>query len=399
MKPISIHLIFLVPLCFFILNACSSADYSIEELDSFIKNRMKDKHVSGLSGAIIKGDSIAWLNSYGYANIETKDAMTNEHILNIGSVSKVFTATAIMQLWEKNQIDLNRDISTYLNFDVNNPNYPKDSITIQQLLTHTSSISDGKAYEESYQCGETEMPLKDWLLEYLSPNGKFYSQNENFAQTKPGTKRAYSNIGYGVLGLIVEEVSGVPFNQFCKDNIFSPLGMHHTGWFLNEIDTNLHAKPSLFISAETIDFVKDDDNILQLVSNFDQTKLDYYLTTCLYSFPNYPDGLLRSSPKDLSKFLIAILNDGQFMNAKILEAATIRKMLSPQLDGNEKQGLGWSYTGFEDLWGHGGDDPGIQAGMYFSPSLKIGVIAMQNSNEGSRTELLKNIYLTAKNLN
>jgi len=374
-------------------NSCSTDSNQVGDLDSYMKDRIKDKNISGLSAAIIKGDSINWIGSYGYANIETESLMTDKSILNIGSVSKVFTATAIMQLWENKQIDLNRDIRAYLNLDIKNPKYPNDSITVKQLLTHTSSIIDSKVYQQSYQCGESKLSLKNWISDYLLVEGKYYNSNENFSENKPNSKKEYSNVGYGVLGLIVEQMSGKPFNQFCKENIFSPLGMKDTGWFINEIDNSRHAKPTIYITAENKKSISEFENIL---SEFNESKINYFQTTCLYSFPNYPDGLLRTSTKDLSKFLIAILNNGENNNNKILNSATINMMLTPQIEGNKKQGLCLSYTGFENVWGHGGDGPGIQAGMYFNPDLKIGLIMLQNSNEGNRTDLLKKLYMIAK---
>ena len=93
-------------------------------------------------------------------NTKTKKMMNEHTILNIGSISKTITATAIMQLWEQQLIQLNEDINTYLNLDIRNPNHPTVPVTIHQLLTHSSSIQDGPSYDQSYQCGDPKISLK-----------------------------------------------------------------------------------------------------------------------------------------------------------------------------------------------------------------------------------------------
>lgn len=92
--------------------------------------------------------------------------------MNIGSISKTITAVAIMQLWEKELIRLDSDINNYLDFEVSNPHHPDDSITVFQLLTHTSSIQDGESYSHSYDCGDSPISLEDWIYSNLNKEGR-----------------------------------------------------------------------------------------------------------------------------------------------------------------------------------------------------------------------------------
>lgn len=115
----------------------------------------------------------------------------------------------------------------------------------------------------------------------------------------------------------------------------------------------------------------------------------------LYSFPNYPDGLLRTSVRELSYFLMAIINKGSFEDARILKKSTVKKMLTVQIEG-VGQGLCWEQTRYQSLWGHSGGDPGVATHMFFSPRTKIGVITFQNNHNGDLFSILRLLYTTAK---
>jgi len=356
------------------------------DLDEFILETIKANHVPGVSACIIKKDKIVWANAYGWADVENKIPRTEDTIQNIGSISKTITATAIMQLWEKAKFKLDDDVNQYLSFKVRNPAFPDDPITFRQLLVHKSSIKDGKAYEESYTCGDPTISLKDWITEYFTPEGKYYDAKENFHTWKPGTiktpsgPRAYTNVGYGLLGYLVEVLSGMDFAEYCKKYIFFPLGMTQTGWHLDDIDVSKHAipysyHPENFKLSEEITV----ESLLPRYGKDKQSvKKSAHFPHCLYSFPNYPDGLVRTSVHDLSRFLRAYMNNGVFEGVRILQKETIASMLS---DKHLGRGLCWyqqKYKGGISTWGHGGGDPGISTQMLYIPEDDIGVIVFFN---------------------
>ncbi|WP_259016234.1 serine hydrolase domain-containing protein [Emticicia fluvialis] len=107
---------------------------------------MAAKQIPGFAACKVQNDRIVWTKAFGLASIEKKIPISIDGIMNIGSISKTFTATAIMQLWEKGKIDLYADVNDYLDFAIRNPAFPDKPITVFQLLTHTSSIIDGEAY-------------------------------------------------------------------------------------------------------------------------------------------------------------------------------------------------------------------------------------------------------------
>jgi CubicO group peptidase (beta-lactamase class C family) len=364
-------------------------------IDDFINEYLVENHVPGTACAVIKGDAVIWSEAYGMADIENNIPMTIDRIMNIASISKTITATAIMQLWEKGKSDLEEDINAYLPFIIRNPQFPDKPITIHQLLTHTSSIVDGPAYGNSYSCGDPTISLKDWISNYLTKDGMFYNEMENFLPGEPGNRYQYSNVGFGLLGYIVEEITDKPFNIYCQEYILRPLGMTNSGWFLHEIDISNHAMPYFYITAESKEEIK--KNYTKFFPNEKDFAIGKQLASCLYSFPNYPDGLLRTSVMELSYFLAAIMNPGKFNDVMLLKESTIDKMISLQIEGNDSQGLCWHKSNFESLWGHGGGDPGVQTKMFFSPETNIGVIVFQNSSWGNQFEIVRKLYESAIN--
>ena len=363
-----------------------SAPHDQADLEEYIVETMKANHVPGLSACIIKNDKIVWANEFGWADVENKIPRTKDTIQNIGSISKTITATAIMQLWEKGKFKLDDDVNQYLSFKVRNPAFPDDPITFRQLLVHKSSIKDGKAYGKSYACGDPTISLKDWIEGYFSTEGKYYDAKENFHTWKPGTiktpsgPRAYTNVGYGLLGYLVEVLSEMDFAEYCKKYIFAPLGMTQTGWYLADIDVSKHAIPYSFYPENFK--LSEDITIESLLPRYGKDKQSIeegaYFPHCLYSFPNYPDGLVRTSVLDLSRFLRAYMNNGVFESTKILKKETIASMLS---DKHLGRGLCWyqqNYKGGIVTWGHGGGDPGISTQMLYIPEDDIGVIVFFN---------------------
>src|SRR5205085_7400589 len=142
---------------------------------------------------------------YGYADVATRKPFTPDTVMNIGSISKTVTGVALMRAVQEGKLSLDADINRYLPFKVANPHHPGEPITLRQLATHTSGISDRwEVYKDTYfYGGEPDETLGDFLRAYFTPGGKHYA-TDNFLEAKPGTQREYSNIGAGLAGYIVE---------------------------------------------------------------------------------------------------------------------------------------------------------------------------------------------------
>lgn len=363
-----------------------------DAIDKKVDSLMAARHIPGFSIALVSDNQIIWTKSYGKADVEKNLDFNTDQIMSIGSVSKTITAVAIMQLWENELIDLESNVNDYLDFEVVNPNYPADSITVFQLLTHTSSIQDGESYSLNYDCGDPTISLENWIRSNLSKDGELYSDGNNYGQWTPSSKSDYSNLAFGLLGLIVEKVSNKPFNVYSKEQIFDPLGMNKTGWYLNEVDITNHIQPYGFITERNRNGYLKRKNLFPEEESFETGTM---VKGCLYSFPNYPDGLARTSVKELSFFMSAIMNEGQLNGKRILKPETVRKMLSPQLTDSESQGLSFYTETINDslkLWGHNGIDPGVRTTMYFNPDNKVGIVTFQNNATDGAISILKELY-------
>ena len=334
-------------------------------IDSFIVQRMDEAGVMGLGAAIVVDKKVVWMKGYGFADKERAVPFTPDTVMNIGSISKTFTGVALMRAIQEGKLALDEDINTYLPFKVINPHHPNEKVTLRHLATHTSGITDRwSVYKDSYHYGGTPEPLRDFLKSYFVAGGRYYSK-DNFLNVKPGTHREYSNIAAGLAGYIVEVAVGKKLNVYTKDHIFTPLRMNNTGWFLSEIDPAKHAKLYVAQKGFTIPIPQ------------------YELTT-------YPDGGVRTSVSDLSKFFIALLNDGVYEGTRILDKRSVEEMLRFQYTDSNKpvnvslqeanSGLFWRTKFNVTRIGHGGSDPGLQTEMLSNLSKDVGVILFTNTS-------------------
>ncbi|MBE0570147.1 MAG: serine hydrolase [Ignavibacteriaceae bacterium] len=331
-------------------------------LDSIILAYQNSLSIPGIATLIIKDNEVVWNKNYGYRNLQYQLPVEDSTIFLIVSISKTILATAVMQLWENGLIDLEKNVNNYLptGFTIANPRFPGDTITVKMLLTHTSSILDNGTIEiPLISCGDSPLSLDSFLVNYLTPGGSYYSLN-NYGNYRPGEQWNYSNPGSAVLGLIVENLTGKSFDQYCKDSIFIPLSMNSASWFLAGMDTNQIATP--YVGSTPI---------------------------CHQGWPHYPIGFLRTNKFDLAKFLMAYMNGGVYNNVRILDSTTISYMLSDQLGYPAvylapwwiwKQGLLWwnAFPINNSAWGHAGSWYGYLTYMSYDPSEKWGTIWFQN---------------------
>lgn len=213
-----------------------------EDTKTKLYSRLDALGVTKASISIYSNKGPIWTKSYGGAN--------NETIFKLASLSKIITGIAIMQLHEKKLIDINTNINEYLPFEVINQHHPETLITTSMLLNHTSGIKDNWSVItqnlRSYDLNQNPIPgLLETCKEYLSTEGKLYDKNENYFSFNPGDKVEYSNMGYALLGLLVQCVSDLDFKDYCQTYIFSPLDIKG-GWNLFPEDTNDMAIPTDF---------------------------------------------------------------------------------------------------------------------------------------------------------
>ena len=327
-----------------------------QSLETTILEHMDNKNVSGLAAIIIQDSNIVWEGYYGLADRNLGKPVDTSTIFMMASISKTITATALMQLHEDGLFELDDAINEYLPFSVTPVSHPDADITFRQLLTHTSSIRDNwSVLIDLYTIGNSPLALGDFLEDYLSPGGDYYS-SQSFYGYAPGGNANYSNVGAALCGYLVEAITGQPFNAYCHAQIFEPLCMDNTGWFLSELDTTLIARPYTYIFGT-------------------------YYDQGLYGYPDYPDGQLRTTARSLAKFLGAYMQNGTLYGTTLLEESTVESMLEVHdADLDAIQGLMWYQwnLGGEPHWGHNGGDDGVSTDMYFNPATRTGYIVLTN---------------------
>lgn len=345
--------------------------FSIFKLDNFIKENdfddninllMKLGHMPSLSACVIKNDSLVWYKGYGYADRNNKISPTKDTVYMIASISKTFTSTAILQLYEQGLISLEENVSKYLPFDLKNPKYPETNITFSMLLSHKSGLTKAKFTFPIYF---TFLGYSfDWLDEYLIPNGGIYDENV-WGDARPGEEYCYSDIGFGILGYIVENITNKSFNDYCKNNIFKPLDMSNTSFEIGDFNFNVLAIPYFYLLGIYLPLPHINTG-----------------SVCI------PAGGLRTTISDLSHYLIAHMNNGIYNGKRILNQDTIKLMHSYHSNTNFAEnltyGFGWMLWkdgNNETYGGHSGGILGGRAEMWYRLSDKIGVIYFWNQNQ------------------
>lgn len=355
------------------LNSAGAMNYPVCETD--LTPELDGQGVPGLSAVVVKDGSIVCTAVAGLANIDEEIPVTPDTLFLMASISKTVTATALMQLHERGAFQLDDDINDYLPFDVAVPAAPESPITFRQLLTHTASLRDNSSLFGVFTTSGADSPisLESLAEDYLTPEGEYYDKRDNFIRSAPGTLMSYSNMGIALVGYLVEEISGVPFDEYSRKRIFSRLSMDQTSWRLADID-----RSNLAIPYEK--------------SWFSFAPLDHY------GQANYPDGMLRTSTVELAHFLIAYMQGGAYEGKRILKRATVENMLKSQTKLNPSQGLVWFSVRLEDevVWGHDGSDDGASAGMWFSPEEEVGVIVVANGNWHDESRIFEALFEEAE---
>lgn len=372
-KSLTILVIFNI-LVLFRQQAAGQQNEKASRLDSIIISNMAQAGMVGIGAAVIVHKQVVWMKGYGYADQQKKIPFTPNTIIDIASISKTFTGVCVMKAMEEGKLSLDEDINTYLPFMVINPHHPNEKITLRQLGSHTSGITDREPiYSSIYHYGgDSPVPLGEFLKSYFDPKGKYYS-SENFLNQRPGTYWEYSNIATALAGYIVEQVTGEPLNEYSKRHIFQPLGMTTTGWFQKEID----------MSKYSTHYDKQGDSLKVIP---------------FYGLPTYPDGGVRTSVSELSKYFIALLNGGAYNGHHILKHTTIEQMEKLQFTATYKpqninpltknEGLFWTTKDGGTKIGYGGTDPGVKTEMLSDLSRDVAVILFTNTSL-NRTDLLK----------
>ncbi len=348
------------------------------ELEDLILRTIEFGSIPSLTAAIIHKDRVIWASGFG-------EQSSLDTVFMIASITKTFTATAVLQLYEQGLIDLDADVNDYLPFPLRNPKYPDKSITTRMLLSHKSSLggSQESYYDVTFQdlwrklgfFNETYVfpSYPNWIKEYFHPNGSLYTPSVwNGYPPGPAGIATYANVGFDILGLIIERITSKPLEVYLNEEIFSPLGITNTGFNRTQFDQEKIVIP--YFWNDTLDEVEP------------LPKYDCYA---------YGAGALRTTVMDLSNYLIAHMNGGiSTTGFKILESNTIDLMHDCTHSSlGAGYGYGWARDSITSEWtGHNGGTVGTRAQMLFTypeeePDFPVGVIVIGNQGVVSESAI------------
>lgn len=314
-------------------------------VNGFTSYAMNSYDVPGLGFVMVKDGEVLFSKGYGFANVEKKVPFDpDQTIVRGGSIVKTVTALAVMQLAEQGKLDLNADVNQYLtHFQV--PDTYDQPVTARQLLHYTAGF-DTRFIGIRVESADEIMPLSDYLAQHLTDRVR-----------PPGEVRSYNDFEIALAGLLVEEVSGMPYDQYIREHIFKPLGMDSTSIYLPKEE---EARVSLGYRSDGQSY-----------------PLNYY-------YLNDSAGAgFNTTVSDLARYMIMHLENGRYGNAQLLGEESAKELHTTRFQ-HDPHLPGIAYTFDEQYWGglrvlaKSGGAPGFQNRMLLLPDLGIGIYFVQN---------------------
>lgn len=320
-----------------------------EQLDQLMNSKYPTAE-PGAAVLVAKDGKVLLKKGYGKASLNPDKPVQADHIFRIGSITKQFTSTAILKLVEQGKIELNADITRYL------PNFttPGKTVTVEQLLTHTSGI---KSYT-----GVPDLMTKEKKGQYISVEDVLKFIQSLPSDFNPNDQYLYNNSGYFLLGAIIEKVSGMTYEEYVSKNLLKPAGMKST-------------------------FVRDPKLPYQVTTGYLKSNAtDYIVSDYVHPSIPYSAGAIFSTVDDLWKWNQAIFS------YKLVKKESLEKAWSPVKLNNGKlisYGYGWSLgrVGEHKVIGHGGAIDGFLSSEIYIPDQKIYVCILSNNMTASPDEL------------
>ena len=339
-------------------------------LDGVMAANLRDKHVAGATVAVVKDGALFYAKGYGYADVARRAPVDAERSLfRIGSTSKLFTWTAVMQLVEQGKINLDADVNQYLDFKI--PATYKQPITMRHIMTHTPGFEeDGRDLITDDTA--RMIPLGRWLATHIPGRVR-----------PPGTYSSYSNYATALAGYIVQRVSGESYDDYIEKHILVPLGMTQT--------TTRQPLPERLRADMSGGYTWGG-------GSYKPQKFEIVNAA--------PAGSIAASATDMAKFMLAHLDNGAFNGQRILSDSTAR-LMHARAFGHDKRLPGFALGFYEKsshglrIIGHGGDTRFFHTDLALVPDEKLGVFVSYNTSTGGElsfgpflTQFLDHYYAT-----
>lgn len=320
--------------------------------DGLIGAQREADHVPGATVSVVQNGQLIFARGYGYADVAQRTPVVADRTLfRVASVSKLFVWTAVMQLVEQGKLDLDADVNTYLSDFKIPPTYPQP-ITLAHLMAHTPGFEDSALGTSVRSAVE------------LQPLGQFLATHMPARVRPPGEVSAYSNYGTALAGYIVSQVTGMPFEQYVETHLLQPLTMEHSS-FREPLPANLAPDVAIGYTYANGAFQPHDFEWLQLA----------------------PAAALSATATDMANFMIAQLQDGQFDDTRILQAATAQTMHQqsfrndPRVNGMA-HGFAVATINDQQLLWHSGDIMHFHSALVLLPMHNVGLFIAYNGADG-----------------
>ncbi|MEJ5202635.1 MAG: serine hydrolase domain-containing protein [Anaerolineales bacterium] len=337
----------------------------LQKIDSYILRQMEDLGIPGVAIGIVRGDQIVYTQGYGVADNAGR-AMTPDTPFLIASLSKPITALGIMQLVEEGKIDLDAPIQTYLPWFRVADEEVSSKITVRHLLHQTSGFDERESYVRNLNTDPSDDALETSIRALNTAELNF----------TPGEAFEYTNTNYDILGLLIQTVSGQSYEEYIEEKIFAPLDMDQSYTYLEDARAGNMTRGYYPFFGIT-------------------TAYDHLMP---YSRIVKPSAGLFSSAEDLTHFLIAHLNQGQYQGNSILSEKGITTLHTPGIQFSENAGyaMGWSVFSFPDMASvtpnnsvpigltHAGEWVGYTSLLVFIPELETGIVLLMNKHDPAR---------------
>jgi serine beta-lactamase-like protein LACTB len=317
-------------------------------LDSFIARELADKRLPALSIALVDDQRIVWARGFGYADPKSKKPATADTVYRVGSVSKLFTDIAVMQLVEQGKLDLDAPVTNYLpDFKPDNPfNKP---ITLRQMMAHRSGLVREPAVGNYF---DATNPTLAQMVASLNRTKLVY---------EPESKIKYSNAAIATVGYVLERTQKEPFAGYLQRKLLEPLGMTHSGFA---------PRPELKKELATATM---------------WTYPGREFTAPTFELGMAPAGSMYSTVNDLGRFLSVLFTGGKGPNGSMLKKETLEQMWTPQFKKSDEKsdfGIGFRINQFEGRrrLGHGGAIYGFATDLSLLPDDKIGVVVIASKD-------------------
>ncbi|CAN5570143.1 serine hydrolase [soil metagenome] len=364
-------------LCLFFINSAifsqQAPDPRLEGMEKYIQKALTDFNVPGVGISIVQKGKVVYSGGFGYRDVSKKLPVTENTIFAIGSCTKAFTSTAIGMLVDKGMLEFDTPVITYIPDFKLFDDYATRNVTLRDMMSHRTGLPRHDLVWYGNPTASREDLFK--LLRYMEPSKPFR------------TTWQYNNFMFMAAGYIIEKMSGKKWEDYVKDNIFSPLGMNDTYFYYNDFRSN--PETAVPYGEEVVDKKAN----LKVMPFRDIMAIG-------------PAGSINSSANDMAKWVTLQLNGGTYENKKIVSFSSINKLQSPSMIinsapnenvGYQQYGMGWVITNYRNhiRVEHGGNIDGFTASVCLLPMDSIGIVVLTNKNETTITSVIRN-YLIDK---